>query len=317
MLLSSPAGNDLMFDEDLCKQGSAFVNKIWNSFKLIKSWEVSEEFEQPESSRIAIDWYKEKFNDVLAEINDQYSKYRMSDALMATYKLVWDDYCSWFLEMVKPAFGAPIDARTYKEVIAILENNLVILHPFVPFVSEEIWQQLKSRTPQEALIIASWPKAEAADKAIIEDFAVASEVISGIRSIRKKNNISFKDTIELQVLKSEPGSKTFDPIIEKLGNVSAFTEVSQQVQGALSFRVKADEYFIPITGNVDVEAERAKLMEELAYNEGFLKSVEKKLSNERFVNSAPAQVVDIERNKKKDAEAKIEAIQASLKALQG
>src|SRR5690606_32838238 len=145
MLLSSPAGNDLMFDEDLCKQGSAFVNKIWNSFKLIKSWEVSEEIEQPESSRIAIDWYKEKFNDVLAEINDQYSKYRMSDALMATYKLVWDDYCSWFLEMVKPAFGAPIDARTYKEVIAILENNLVILHPFVPFVSEEIWQQLKSR----------------------------------------------------------------------------------------------------------------------------------------------------------------------------
>lgn len=317
MLLSSPAGNDLMFDEDLCKQGSAFVNKIWNSFKLIKSWEVSEEIEQPESSRIAINWYKEKFNDVLAEINDQYSKYRMSDALMATYKLVWDDYCSWFLEMVKPAFGAPIDAKTYKEVIAILENNLVILHPFVPFVSEEIWQQLKSRTPQEALIIASWPKAEAADKAIIEDFAVASEVISGIRSIRKKNNISFKDTIELQVLKSELGSKTFDPIIEKLGNVSAFTEVNQQVQGALSFRVKADEYFIPITGNVDVEAERAKLMEELAYNEGFLKSVEKKLSNERFVNSAPAQVVDIERNKKKDAEAKIEAIQASLKALQG
>ena len=316
MLLSSPAGNDLMFDEDLCKQGSGFVNKIWNSFKLIKSWEVSKEIEQPEASRVAISWYREKFSEVLAEINDQYSKYRMSDALMATYKLVWDDYCSWFLEMVKPAFGSPIDAKTYNEVLAILEDNLVILHPFVPFVSEEIWQQLKERSPEEALIIASWPKAEPADKKLVEDFTVASEVISGIRTIRKKNNIAFKDPIELQVLKSEAGSKTFNPIIEKLGNVSFFTEVDQQVQGALSFRVKADEYFIPIAGSVDLEAERAKLLEELTYNEGFLKSVEKKLSNERFVNSAPAQVVEIERNKKKDAEAKIEAIQASLKALE-
>ena len=315
MLLSSPAGNDLMFDEDLCKQGSAFVNKIWNSFKLIKSWEVSEDIPQPESSRVAISWYREKFSEVLAEINDQYSKYRMSDALMATYKLVWDDYCSWFLEMVKPAFGSPIDARTYKEVIGILEDNLVILHPFVPFVSEEIWQQLKERTPQEALIIASWPVAEAADKTLVEGFAVASEVISGIRAIRKKNNIAFKDSIELQVLRSEPGSNEFNPIIEKLGNISEFTEVEQQVQGALSFRVKADEYFIPVSGKVDLEAEKAKLMEELAYNEGFLKSVEKKLSNERFVSSAPAQVVEIERNKKKDAEAKIEAIQARLRAL--
>ena len=315
MLLSSPAGNDLMFDEDLCKQGSAFVNKIWNSFKLIKSWEVSEEIPQPESSTIAISWYKEKFSEVLTEINDQYSKYRMSDALMATYKLVWDDYCSWFLEMVKPAFGSPIDAKTYNEVISILEDNLVILHPFVPFVSEEIWQQLKERTPQEALIIASWPKAEASDKKLVEEFAVASEVISGIRAIRKKNNIAFKDALELQVLKSEPGSTSFNPIVEKLGNISAFTEVDQQVQGALSFRVKADEYFIPVAGHVDLEAEKAKLMEELAYNQGFLRSVEKKLSNERFVNSAPAQVVEIERNKKKDAEAKIEAIQASLKAL--
>lgn len=315
MLLSSPAGNDLMFDEDLCKQGSAFVNKIWNSFKLIKSWEISDGIEQPEASAIAIGWYKQKFSVVLKEINDQYSKYRMSDALMATYKLLWDDYCSWFLEMVKPAFGEPMDIMTYNEVIAILEDNLVILHPFVPFISEEIWQQLKERTPEEALIIASWPEAGEGDEKLVEDFTVASEVISGIRSIRKKNNISFKESIELQVLTNEPRSSTFDPIIEKLGNVSAFTEVKQKAQGALSFRVKADEYFIPTSGNVDIEAEMAKLEEELAYNEGFLSSVEKKLSNERFVSSAPAQVVEIERNKKKDAEAKIEAIQASLRAL--
>lgn len=318
MLLSSPAGNDLMFDEDLCKQGSAFVNKIWNSYKLIKSWEISEDIPQPESSRLAVEWYRAKFSQSLKEIDEQYSKYRMSDALMATYKLIWDDYCSWFLELVKPAYGAPIDAKTYKEVVSILEDNLVILHPFVPFVSEEIWQQLKERTPEEALIIANWPKPGEENQQLIEEFSIASEVISGIRAIRKKNNIPFKDQIKLQVLNSEVGSSTiFNPLIIKLGNLSSFTEADQQVQGALSFRVKANEYFIPVAGNIDVEAEKAKLLEELNYNEGFLRSVDKKLSNERFVNSAPEKVVELERNKKKDAEAKIEAIHASLKALEG
>ncbi|NJY63808.1 valine--tRNA ligase [Salinimicrobium sp. CDJ15-81-2] len=315
MLLSSPAGNDLMFDEDLCKQGGAFVNKIWNSFKLVNSWEVSDEVSQPQSAKIAVDWFKAKFQKTLREIDDNYKKYRISDALMATYKLVWDDYCSWFLEMVKPAFGQPMDRSTYEAVTEILEENLKILHPFVPFISEEIWQSMKSRTEKEALIIATWPKMADFDASLIEEFSIASEVISGIRSIRKEKNISFKDQIELQVMNNENAAKTFDPVIEKLGNISTLSYTDQQVQGALSFRVKSNDYFIPVAGAVDVEAEKAKLEEELNYTRGFLASVEKKLSNERFVSGAPAKVVEIEQQKKADAEAKIEAIQASLKAL--
>ena len=315
MLLSSPAGNDLMFEEDLCKQGSAFVNKIWNSFKLVKSWEVSEEKEQAESSKIAIDWYKARFQQALAEIEDHYKKYRMSDALMATYKLVWDDYCSWLLEMVKPPFGEAMDAITYNAIIEILEDNLKILHPFVPFVSEEIWQALKERSAEEALIVARWPEITSFDQTKIDEFAVASEVISGIRSIRKEKNISHKEQIDLQVLNNEKTPATYDPVIKKMGNIAELSYVDQQVQGALSFRVRSNDYFIPIAGTVDVEAEKAKLEEELKYNRGFLKSVEKKLSNERFVNNAPAKVVEIEQQKKQDAEAKIEAIESSLKAL--
>ncbi|GGW82032.1 valine--tRNA ligase [Salegentibacter mishustinae] len=315
MLLSSPAGNDLMFEEDLCKQGSAFSNKIWNAFRLVKGWEVSEEKEQDETSKIAIDWYTARFRKTLTEIEDHYSKYRMSDALMSTYKLIWDDYCSWFLEMVKPAYGQPIDAKTYKAVIEILEDNLKILHPFMPFVTEEIWQEITERNASEALIIAKWPELKDYNEEIINEFALASEVIAGIRKIRKEKNISFKNTIDLMVMNNEKASELFDPVILKMGNIDAFSYVDKQVEGALSFRVKSNEYFIPIAGSIDVEAEIEKLEEELKYNEGFLKSVEKKLSNERFVNNAPEKVVAIEKAKKADAEAKIEAIKASLKSL--
>ncbi len=315
MLLSSPAGNDLMFEEDLCKQGAAFVNKIWNSFKLVNSWEVSDKAEQPEAAKSAVEWYRAKFQKSLREIEDNYKKYRISDALMATYKLVWDDYCSWFLEMVKPAYGQPMDKATFDAVTEILENNLKVLHPFVPFVSEEIWQSMKQRNEKEALIISSWPKSEEFDASLIDEFVVASEVVSGIRTIRKEKNISYKDQIELQVLNNEKLGSTFDPIIEKMGNISSLGYTQEQVKGALSFRVKSNEYFIPVTGAVDVEAEKAKLEEELNYTRGFLKSVEKKLSNEKFVSGAPAKVVDMEKQKKADAEAKIEAILASIKAL--
>ncbi|WP_029035567.1 valine--tRNA ligase [Salinimicrobium terrae] len=315
MLLSSPAGNDLMFEEDLCKQGGAFVNKIWNSFKLVNSWKVSDKAEQPESAGIGIKWYRSKFQKTLQEIEDNYKKYRMSDALMATYKLVWDDYCSWFLEIVKPEYGQPMDKVTFEAVSEILENNLKILHPFVPFVTEEIWQSMKERSEKEALIISSWPKSEGFDASLIDEFTVASEVISGIRSIRKEKNISYKDQLELQVLNNERAAKTFDPVIEKLGNISTLGYTDEQVKGALSFRVKSNDYFIPVAGAVDIEAEKAKLEEELNYTIGFLKSVEKKLSNEKFVNGAPAKVVEMEKQKKDDAEAKIEAINASLKAL--
>ena len=315
MLLSSPAGNDLMFDEDLCKQGSGFINKIWNSYKLIKNWEVDANMPQPKSSATAISWYKAKFQQALLEIEDHYSKYRMSDALMATYKLIWDDYCSWFLEMVKPNFGEAIDEKTYKEVVAILENNLKILHPFVPFISEEIWQDLASRNKEQALIIARWPEFTKVDSVIIAEFSIASEVISGIRNIRKAKNISFKDQIALQILNNDNTSETFNDVIRKLGNVSNLEYVKNQVEGSLSFRVKSNEYFIPIEGAIDVEAEKGKIQEELKYTEGFLKSVQMKLSNDRFVSNAPDSVVAIEKAKQADAEAKIQMLKASLAGL--
>src|SRR5690606_17191384 len=278
MLLSSPAGNDLMFDEDLCKQGSAFVNKIWNSFKLIKGWEIDPSKPQAEASRMALTWYKSRFNQVLQQLEDDYSKYRMSDALMATYKLVWDDYCSWLLEMVKPPYGEAIDTRTYDEVIEILENNLKILHPFTPFISEEIWQQIAPRSKEDALTISKWPETEKYDEVIIQDFNYAAEVITGVRSIRKSNNISFKEQISLSVLNPEIISDRFDAVIRKLGNISEINYVEEKVNAALSFRVKSNEYFIPVEGAVDLEAERKKMQEELDYTRGFLMSVEKKLS---------------------------------------
>ncbi|MDY8134237.1 valine--tRNA ligase [Aquimarina sp. 2201CG5-10] len=316
MLLSSPAGNDLMFDEDLCKQGSAFVNKIFNASRLILGWEVNQEIEQPEASRIAIDWYKSRFQQALLELEDSYAKYRISDALMTTYKLIWDDFCSWLLEMVKPAYQSPIDAKTYSDIIEILENNLKILHPFVPFISEEIWQQIKGRTSEEALIISSWPKTKSVNLDLINEFEVASEVVSGIRTIRKEKNISFKETIELSILNSEKVNTTFDAVISKLGNLASLSYVEEKVEGALSFRVRSNEYFIPISGAINVEEEVKKLTDELSYTEGFLKSVQKKLQNERFVNNAPEQVIANERKKEADAEAKIATIKSSLAGLQ-
>ncbi|MEW7280086.1 valine--tRNA ligase [Aquimarina sp. 2201CG1-2-11] len=316
MLLSSPAGNDLMFDEDLCKQGSSFVNKIWNAFRLIKGWEIDNTIEQPEASAIAIEWYASKFQKSLIELEDHYSKYRISDALMTTYKLVWDDFCSWLLEMIKPAYGSPIDAKTYEQVIAILENNLKVLHPFVPFISEEIWQQITERSTEEALIVASWPEAQNVNNEVIEGFEIAAEVVSGIRTVRKEKNISFKETIELSVLSKEEDNTFFDAVISKLGNVSSLNYVAAKIDGALSFRVKSTEYFIPISGNINVEEEIKKLTEELSYTEGFLKSVQKKLQNERFVSNAPEQVIANEKKKQADAEAKIATLRLSLENLQ-
>jgi valyl-tRNA synthetase len=315
LLLSAPAGNDLMFDEDLCKQGSAFVNKIFNASRLILGWEVDTAIDQPKSSAIAITWYTSKFQKALLELEDSYVKYRISDALMTTYKLVWDDFCSWLLEIVKPAYGSPIDSKTYKGVIKILENNLKILHPFVPFISEEIWQQIADRTPEEALIIATWPESQEVNENLITEFEIAADVVSGIRTIRKEKNIAFKETIELSILNSENNSATFDTVISKLGNLSTLDYVGAKVEGALSFRVKSNEYFIPISGAINVEEEIKKLTNELSYTEGFLKSVQKKLQNERFVNNAPDQVIANEKKKQADAEAKIATIKSSLESL--
>jgi valyl-tRNA synthetase len=316
MLLSSPAGNDLMFDEDLCKQGSGFVNKIFNASRLILGWEVDENKDQPDYAKTAIDWYEAKFQKTLVELEDHYSKYRMSDALMTTYKLIWDDFCSWFLEMIKPPYGEKIDGTTFKSAVSILENNLKVLHPFVPFISEEIWQNISERSTDEALIISKWPEQYDVNASIIEDFNKVTEVISGIRTIRKEKNISFKDTIEVKVINTEKLSDKYNSIIAKMGNLSTIETVNESVDGALSFRVKSNEYFIPMAGAIDVDAEIEKLKAELDYTEGFLKSVQKKLSNERFVNNAPEQVVAVEKKKQSEAEAKIETIKASLASLQ-
>ncbi|MGY6647431.1 valine--tRNA ligase [Wenyingzhuangia sp. IMCC45574] len=315
LLLSAAAGNDLMFDEDLCLQGQKFTNKIWNAFKLVKGWEVSETETQPEASKIAISWYKAKFQKTLAEIDANFEVYRLSDSLMSIYKLIFDDFCGWFLEMVKPAFGIPMDSVTYKEVITVLENNVKLLHPFMPHLTEEIWQLITDRTSEEALIIAEYPKVEAYDENLISAFEIASEVISGIRTIRKDKKIAFKETIDLLVLNKDNVSTDFDAVIAKMGNVAELSYVDAAVDGALSFRVKSNEYFVPMAGAIDVEAELAKLKEELNYTQGFLKSVQKKLSNERFVNNAPEQVVASEKKKEADALAKIETLEASINSI--
>ncbi|MCX2681156.1 valine--tRNA ligase [Galbibacter sp. EGI 63066] len=314
LLLSSAAGNDLLFDEALCQQGKSFSNKIWNAFRLVKGWEMAD-IEQPEYAVTAIKWYKNKFQQTLKEIEDQYSKYRISDALMATYKLVWDDFCSWLLEMVKPAYQQPIDEKTYREVIAIFEDNLKLLHPFMPFLSEEVWQLMEERTPEDALIVSKWPSQTDFDTEIIKNFDFASEVISGIRTIRKEKNIAFKNGISLSLINNEKADSVFDTIIKKMGNIDELSYVDEKVDGALSFRVKSNEYFIPVSGAIDVEEEIGKLEEELSYTEGFLKSVQKKLSNERFVNNAPEKVVAGEKKKETDAIAKIATLKERLISL--
>jgi valyl-tRNA synthetase len=314
MLLSSAAGNDLLFDEELCAQGRNFSNKIWNSFRLIKGWEVAD-IPQPKSAKIAVDWYKAKFQKVQKEVETSFGQYRISEALMNIYKLIWEDFSSWFLEMVKPAYQQPIDSKTFNAIIELLENNLKVLHPFMPFISEEIWQNIEDRKPNEALIIAEYPKQTSINENLVNEFSFAKEVISEIRAIRKDKNISFKEEIKVFVLNNENVSPKFDAIIEKMGNLSTFKTVSEKIDGALSFRVKSNEYFIPINVAINVEEEKAKLLEELKYTEGFLLSVQKKLSNERFVNNAPEQVIINERKKEADALAKMETLKASLNNL--
>ena len=314
LLLSSAAGNDLLFDEDLCQQGKNFANKIWNGFRLLKGWEVAD-IPQPEASKLGIAWYNAKFNHTLAEIEDHFGKFRISDALMAIYKLIWDDYSSWLLEIVKPAYQQPIDRMSFEAIIGIFENNLKLLHPFMPFLTEEIWQHIAERSPNEALVVSQWPTIQKPDVVLIRQFEFAAEVIAGIRTIRKEKNIPMKESLELLVSNAEKLGRDWDAIIKKLTNVSSISYVDAAVEGALTFRVNSNEYFIPISGAVDVEAEIIKIKEELKYTKGFLQSVQKKLSNERFVNNAPDKVIAIERKKQADAEAKIETLEKSLASL--
>jgi valyl-tRNA synthetase len=311
LLLSASAGNDIMFDEDLCNNGKAFANKIWNAFRLIKGWEVAA-ISQPESSKVAIAWYEAKFQQTLVEIENHFDKYRLSDALMSIYKMVWDDFCSWFLEIIKPGYQQPIDETTFNKAIELLEANLKLLHPFMPFLTEEIWQYISERTPEQALIIAEYPKLIPFDENVISDFEFATEVIAGVRTIRKEKNIPMKDGINLKVVNNENVSSNFDSVIIKLANILHLEYISDKVDGALTYRVKSNEYFIPVSGVIDIQSEISKLTEELKYTLGFLRSVQGKLSNEKFVAGAPKNVLDNERKKESDALAKIATIEQSL-----
>ena len=316
MLFCSPAGNDLPFDEGLCEQGRNFSNKIWNAFRLVKGWEVAD-IDQPESSKIAIDWFNSKLSETILSINDNYDKFRISEVLMSLYKLVWDDFCSSYLEMIKPAYQKPVDKATLETTLGYFEELLKLLHPFMPFISEEIWSLISERESKEdRLIVSPWPKVNAIDANVLANEKIAAEVISGIRTIRKEKNIANKDQVELFVKLNEDTDKSFDSVITKLGNLSALQYVGAKVEGALSFRVKSNEYYIPLAGAVNIEEEIATLRQELKYTQGFLNSVMKKLSNERFVNNAPGQVITNERKKQSDAEAKIKTIEEQLAAIQ-
>jgi valyl-tRNA synthetase len=312
MLLCSPAGNDLPFDVGLCEQGRNFSNKIWNAFRLIKGWEVAE-VQQPESAKQAIDWFENKLSKIITEIDESYSKYRISEALMGTYRLVWDDFCSWYLEMVKPNYGSPIDSTTYAKTIEQLEKILKLLHPFMPFLTEEIWHLIDDR--KEDIIVANWPKAGTVKEQLLADFENTTEVVAGIRTIRKEQNIANKEQLELLVIDNQKSSNNLTAIIAKLGNLSTIDTTTEKPNGAFSFMVKSNEYFIPLGDNIDVAAEIEKLQNELEYTKGFLKSVKGKLSNERFVNNAPEQVVVKEKNKMADAKAKIEILATKIKDL--
>ncbi|MGD9992864.1 MAG: valine--tRNA ligase [Salinivirgaceae bacterium] len=316
MLLCSPAGGDLLFDESLTEQGRNFANKIWNAFRLVTTWEVDANISQPESAKVSIDWFNHKMNQALEQMDDHFSKFRLSDALMTVYRLFWDDFSSWYLEMIKPAYQMPCDKATFDATQTILEKLLKILHPFMPFITEEIWHTMAERSENESIMMAPWPALTSYDAAFVDAFEDVKAVITEIRSIRKDRNISYKETLELMVNPGQDGYQPgFDSVIIKMGSLSAITPVSGKVENAVAFMVKTSEFFIPLGESLDVEAELTKLEEELKYQQGFLKSVRGKLSNEKFVNGAPEKVVEIERKKQADAEAKIKAIEEQIAAL--
>ena len=315
LMLSSAAGNDLLFDESLCQQGKNFSNKIWNAYRLIEGWEVDENRNQSVVSKEALHWYAQKFQQSLELINDHFDKYRISDAMMTSYKLIWDDFCSWLLEAIKPAYGDPIDGQTYREVRVLFEENLKLLHPFMPFLTEELWQDMETRSVEEALIVSTWPEVQTYDEKLINRFEEATRVIGGIRNFRKEKELGFKETLALQVIGSTEAIP-FESLVQKMGQLSSVSyeeTISEQTGGA--FRANGLEFFIPLEGKIDVEKERLKLQEELKYANGFLTSVQKKLANERFVSNAPEQVLANERKKEADALEKIEVIEKSLAAL--
>ncbi len=313
MLLAAPAGTDIPFDESLCEQGRNFNNKIWNAFRLVQGWEVDEKAPQPQSSKISIEWFESHLNKTLIELDDLFDKYRLNEALMLVYKLFWDDFSAWYLEMIKPAYQSPIDGCTYKATLGFFDSLLRLLHPFMPFITEELWQALTSRKEGESLMISPLPAPKAVNESIITNFEITKEIIAGIRTIRAQKNIPNKEALSLQVVGYH--SDEFDSILVKLCNLGLVQSCEEKRSNTASFLVNTTEYAVPIGDLIDVEEERKKLQTELEYQQGFLKSVAKKLDNESFVNNAPVKVVEMERKKMADAEAKIRSLEESLSSL--
>jgi valyl-tRNA synthetase len=316
MLFSSPAGNDLLYDDKLVEQGRNFCNKIWNAFRLVKGWTTTAT-SQPEENRVAIEWFDSRMNESLTELNDHFSKFRMSDALMCIYKLIWTDFCSWYLEMIKPEFEKPIDEDTYKSTIAFFETLLKALHPFMPFITEELWHELQGRSERDCILVAQWPAPGKGEPAILAEGSFALEVITEIRNTRAIKNLSPKESLKLLVRNGTAAQvKSFWPVVKKLSNLSGieFVAVAPEVS-CTSFIVRSQEFFVPLEGKIDTEKEREQLLKDLEYQKGFIASVDKKLLNEKFVNNAKPEVVDVERKKKADAESKIKAIEESLSRL--
>lgn len=315
MMLSSSAGNDVMFDEALCEQGRNFGNKIWNAYRLINGWTVDETLTQSDNNALAVEWFRNAFAKALAEIEDNFSSYRISEAFMRIYKLFWDDFSGWYLEMVKPAYGSPADRKTIDATRHYFDMLMRLIHPFMPFVTEEIWQDLTPRAKGESIMYAPAPAVEQWDEALLARFELVKEAITGIRNVRKQKNIAQKQPLVLKVIVDENYPAAYALVIVKMGNISAIETVTEKDPAAAAFIVKTTQYFVPLGDNIDREAETKRLTADLEYLEGFLASVMKKLSNERFVNSAPEKVVANERAKKADAEAKISAIREQLAAL--
>ncbi|MBQ9214510.1 MAG: class I tRNA ligase family protein, partial [Bacteroidales bacterium] len=316
MLLCSPAGGDLLYDDELCLQGRNFTNKIWNAFRLVKGWSVDDKIEQPEASKKAIEWFNNKLNKTLNEVDKMFADFRLSESLMAVYKLFWDEFSSWYLESVKPAYQQPIDIATFNATVGFFDKLLRILHPYIPFVTEEVWQLLSPRKQGESIMVSKMPEAESVNEKLIEKFETAKDVIAKIRQIRQDSGIAQKETLEaFAKLVDGEYDGSFDSVIIKHCNLSKLEIITTALEGAKTFVAKNVEYYIPLGNKINKEEELKKLQSELDYTRGFLASVEKKLSNERFVSGAPAAVVEREKQKLSDAKMKIEALEKQIASL--
>ncbi|MDR2848071.1 MAG: class I tRNA ligase family protein, partial [Bacteroidales bacterium] len=311
LMLAASAGNDILFDEALCEQGRNFNNKIWNAFRLIKGWQVDEKAAQPLTSAQAGEWFDALLSRSIGEMDDLLSKYRLSEALMSIYKLFWDEFSSWYLEMIKPPYGQPIDGTTYRATLDFFEKLLQLLHPFMPFITEELWHHLKERRDNESIMLSAMPLAGKQNPELIDAFEQLKETIAAVRNIRQDKNISYKDALKLLVV----GHPAYPELLTSMCNLSGIEQVDTPPEGAIHFIIRTTSFYLPLDGKIDVAEEIKKLQAELQHQEGFLTSVMKKLGNERFVGSAPAQVVELERKKKEDAESRIQTLKDQIKNL--